>query len=69
MGYTEDLFSLAKKTAVVTGAGSGLGKAIAEALGRAGAKLLLVGGMAHAWTGRRRSWQRWVSMSRRGPVI
>ena len=43
MGYLEKMFSLAGKTAVVTGAGRGLGRAIAQALGRAGAKLLLVG--------------------------
>lgn len=43
MSYVEDLFSLTGKTAVVTGAGRGLGRAIAEALGRAGAKMLLVG--------------------------
>ena len=43
MSYLEELFSLAGKTAVVTGAGRGLGRAIAEALGRAGARMLLVG--------------------------
>jgi NAD(P)-dependent dehydrogenase (short-subunit alcohol dehydrogenase family) len=43
MSYVEDSFSLTGKTAVVTGAGRGLGRAIAEALGRAGAKMLLVG--------------------------
>lgn len=43
MSYVEDLFSLTGKTAVVTGAGRGLGRAISEALGQAGAKLLLVG--------------------------
>jgi len=43
MSYLEELFSLAGKTAVVTGAGRGLGRALAEALGRAGARMLLVG--------------------------
>lgn len=35
-----DLFDLTGKVAVVTGAGSGLGKAIAEAMGEAGAKVV-----------------------------
>ena len=38
-----DLFSLKGKTALVTGGGSGLGKAIAHALSDAGANLVLVG--------------------------
>lgn len=37
-----DLFRLSGRTAVVTGAGRGLGKAMAGALGRAGAKVVLV---------------------------
>ena len=42
MSYIEDLFSLNGMGAVVTGAGRGNGKAIAEALLRAGASVLLV---------------------------
>lgn len=39
----EQLFSLAGKTALITGGGSGLGKAIAQALSEAGAKIVLIG--------------------------
>ncbi len=42
-----DLFSLKGKTALVTGGGSGLGKAIAHALSDAGANLVLVGRRAN----------------------
>lgn len=42
MRYLEQLFSLAGKTAVVTGASRGLGHAMAEALLRAGASVILV---------------------------
>jgi gluconate 5-dehydrogenase len=46
MGSAEWLktrFSLAGRTALVTGGGSGVGYAMAEALGRAGARLMLAG--------------------------
>ena len=42
MSYIKDLFSLKNKVAVVTGAASGNGKAIAEGLLKAGAYVLLV---------------------------
>ena len=42
MSYVENLFSLNQKVAIVTGAARGNGKAIAEALLRAGAKVYLV---------------------------
>ncbi|NUR72919.1 MAG: SDR family oxidoreductase [Hamadaea sp.] len=40
--YLEELFSLAGRTAMVTGGSSGIGFAMAEAMGRAGADLILV---------------------------
>ena len=40
--YLEELFSLAGRVAVVTGGSSGIGEAMALALGRAGARVVLV---------------------------
>jgi gluconate 5-dehydrogenase len=41
-GYLEDLFSLAGRVAVVTGGSSGIGAAMATALARSGARVVLV---------------------------
>jgi gluconate 5-dehydrogenase len=41
--FLHDLFGLTGRTAVVTGASSGIGRAIAGALGRAGARVVLIG--------------------------
>ncbi|MFD0715587.1 SDR family oxidoreductase [Paenibacillus sp. GCM10027626] len=41
--YLQDMFGLDNKTAVVTGASKGLGRSMALALGRAGARVCLVG--------------------------
>lgn len=43
MAYLDDLFSLRGKTAIVTGASRGLGRAAAIALAGAGAEVILVG--------------------------
>ena len=43
MSYLENLFDLSERTAVVTGASRGLGKAMATALAKAGAHVWLVG--------------------------
>ncbi|MEU9119054.1 SDR family oxidoreductase [Streptomyces sp. NPDC048506] len=40
--YLDGLFSLAGRTALVTGGSSGIGRAVAEALGRAGAEVVLL---------------------------
>lgn len=40
-GYLDELFSLAGRTALVTGGSSGIGWAIAHALGRAGADVVI----------------------------
>jgi NAD(P)-dependent dehydrogenase (short-subunit alcohol dehydrogenase family) len=40
--YLEEMFSLAGRTALVTGGSSGIGYAIAEALGRAGSRVVVV---------------------------
>jgi gluconate 5-dehydrogenase len=41
--FLSDLFALAGRTAVVTGASSGIGREIAEALAKAGARVVLLG--------------------------
>jgi NAD(P)-dependent dehydrogenase (short-subunit alcohol dehydrogenase family) len=41
-GYLEDLFTLDGRIAVVTGGSSGIGAAMAAALARAGARVVLV---------------------------
>lgn len=48
MGYFEDLFSLAGKTALVTGGATGIGFMCAEALVRAGARTIIVSRKADA---------------------
>lgn len=40
--YLEEMFGLSKKTAVVTGAGRGIGQAIAIGLAKAGAEVAII---------------------------
>ena len=40
--YLEEMFGLKKKTAVVTGAGRGIGQAIAIGLAKAGAEVAII---------------------------
>ncbi|VUC20035.1 unnamed protein product, partial [Clonostachys rosea] len=42
MKFLESLFSLAGKTAVITGGSSGIGREMAAALGQAGAQVILL---------------------------